>query len=295
MNRPTNARTNATTNFRPPTYIIVLIVVFALAMAARLNDVVTRVGAQGTDTPPVQTTTDALQGEAAREAAQQPLSAASDAVTAAQADAPPPQDPPPFASSTDSERANAVAESRGLPAQPSRAYSASEVEVLQSLAKRRDELEGREAVLREREAMLSAAEAEIDRKTKELDTLRASLEQLVGAQEAKEKEQLSKLVRTFENMKPKEAAEIFNSMDMDVLIPIIDAMNERKSAPILAAMNPATARTVTTRLAAKRKLPASAADAPVTSAPAPAAAPAAPPPAQLSLPPSDAADQTITP
>lgn len=134
-------------------------------------------------------------------------------------------------------------------------FSASEIEVLQSLSKRRAEMDKREQALETREALLSATEQELDKKVGELDALRDEIKTLLGQQEKMEGDRINSLVKIYENMKPKEAATIFNTLDMDVLLNVISRMSERKSSPILASMAPDKARLVTIRLAAQRKLP----------------------------------------
>lgn len=136
-----------------------------------------------------------------------------------------------------------------------RSFTASEVEVLQSLSKRRDELDKREKSIAAREALLKAAEQEVDRKVGELNTMKADIEKLLGQQSKMEEDRITSLVKIYEGMKPKEAATIFNTLDMDVLLSVISRMSERKSSPVLAAMDPEKARIVTIRLAEQRKLP----------------------------------------
>ncbi|MDF3023323.1 MAG: Flagellar protein FlbB [Alphaproteobacteria bacterium] len=150
-----------------------------------------------------------------------------------------------------------------------RAYTASEVEVLQSLSKRRDELDKRERMIGEREALLTAAGQEVDHKIAELNRLKGEIEALLGKQQTMEEERLVSLVKIYEGMKPKEAATIFNTLDLDVLLEVIGRMNERKASPILAAMDPDKARIVTIRLSEKEKLPVAApAGKPSAAAPA---------------------------
>lgn len=147
-------------------------------------------------------------------------------------------------------------EPAGLPAYGgNRAFSASEIEVLQSLSKRRDELEKREQTLAEREALMKAAEQEVDRKVTELNKLKGEIEKLLGQQATMEEDRIVSLVKIYEAMKPKEAATIFNTLDMDVLLSVVSRMNERKTSPILASMDPEKARIVTIKLAEQRKLP----------------------------------------
>ena len=56
-------------------------------------------------------------------------------------------------------------------------------------------------------------------------------------------------------MKAKDAANIFNTLDMDILISVMGRMSERKLAPILAEMNPDRARSVTIFLAEQKSQP----------------------------------------
>ncbi len=136
-----------------------------------------------------------------------------------------------------------------------RIFSPAEIQVLQSLARRREEIEKREQKLAAQEALLKAAEQEVDRKIAELNKLRGELEALLGKQQTMEEERILSLVKIYENMKPKEAAAIFNTLDMDVLLAVIGKMSERRSSPIIANMQTDRARLVTIRLAEQRKLP----------------------------------------
>ena len=142
-----------------------------------------------------------------------------------------------------------------VPPPDMRAFSAAEVEVLQSLSKRREELELRERKLAEGEALLRAAEQEVDKKIAELNALKGELENLLGKQQDMEESRIVSLVKIYEAMKPKEAATIFNTLEMDVLLAVVGRMNERKLSPILASMDPEKARTVTIQLAEQRQLP----------------------------------------
>ncbi len=56
-------------------------------------------------------------------------------------------------------------------------------------------------------------------------------------------------------MKPKDAASIFNSLDMKVLLDIAGLMKESKLAIILGNMNGARAKELTIELATRKQLP----------------------------------------
>ncbi len=141
-------------------------------------------------------------------------------------------------------------------------FSASEIQILQDLSKRRDELNKRAAEIGQREALLKAAGVEIDRKIAEMNKIRSALENLLNQQKTAEDARLDSLVKIYQNMKPSNAAAIFNAMQMSDLLPVIARMNERKSSPILAAMDPGKAREVTIELENQRRLPRLPADDP---------------------------------
>lgn len=129
------------------------------------------------------------------------------------------------------------------------------MEMLDDLSARRKELEAFEASLRTREALLQAAEQEIDRKYQELSKLRGEIKDLLGQQAKEEDERINSLVKIYEGMKPKDAARIFDTLDLDILVTVMSRMSERKLSPILASMNPERARTVTIMLAEQKALP----------------------------------------
>lgn len=141
-------------------------------------------------------------------------------------------------------------------------FSDEELNVLQSLSKRRVQIDQRERDLDQREKLLQVAEKKVEQKVAELSTLKKQLEELLGKQQQAEVANIKQLVKIYENMKPKDAANIFNDMQGDVLLKIISTMSERKSALVLAEMDPLRARDISARIAAMKALP-----------------PAAPPPA----------------
>lgn len=130
-----------------------------------------------------------------------------------------------------------------------------ELGLLQALSQRREELEQRAREVDEREVLLKAAEQRIEQKIRELEDLQGSIEALLVQHDEQTEAQISSLVKIYESMKPKQAARIFEELDMEVLLEVIERMKERKSAPILAQMNPQRAKTVTLELAQRRDLP----------------------------------------
>ena len=131
----------------------------------------------------------------------------------------------------------------------------AEMDLLQQLAERRDRVEKREQELEVRAAILKAAESRIDRKAEEMRNLQASIEKLLAAYDEQQEKKVVSLVKIYESMKPKEAAKIFEELELDVLLMVVERISSRRLAPILAAMNPQKAREVTVELSRLRQLP----------------------------------------
>jgi flagellar motility protein MotE (MotC chaperone) len=134
-------------------------------------------------------------------------------------------------------------------------FSAAEVEVLQELAKRRDTLDQRQADQDRRELTLKAAEQRIDGKIAQLKDLQTRIDAQIAKSEAADDERIKSLVHIYENMKPKDAATIFEGMELPSLLQLLTRMKDLKTAPILAAMAPDKARAVTIAMAQHEDLP----------------------------------------
>ena len=131
----------------------------------------------------------------------------------------------------------------------------TEIDLLQQLAERRQYLVTRESEIEMREGLLQAAEARIEKKIAELRLFQETIEKLVKTYDDQQGEKIQSLVKIYENMKPKDAARIFEELEMDTLLLVTERMKERKLAPIMAKMNPARATEITIELSKLRNLP----------------------------------------
>ena len=67
--------------------------------------------------------------------------------------------------------------------------------------------------------------------------LQKTIDKFTKQQILEQKEQIKSFVKIYENMPPKNAAIIFNDMDIDLLVQIISNMKEIKASSILAHMD----------------------------------------------------------
>jgi flagellar motility protein MotE (MotC chaperone) len=131
----------------------------------------------------------------------------------------------------------------------------AEIDLLQQLAERREFLEARERELEQRSGLLEAAESRIDKKVSELKSLQETIEKMVKSNEQAQDAKVASLVKIYENMKPKDAARIFEALDMDTLLLVAERMKERKLAPVMAQMNSERAKDITVELTRAGQLP----------------------------------------
>jgi flagellar motility protein MotE (MotC chaperone) len=143
-----------------------------------------------------------------------------------------------------------------VPAPPAPAaaepVAAAERALLEQLRARREEIDAREQAVAAQEVVLQAAERRLARRIEELAALQQRLEALDRGRVEREEAGWRGLVRTYEAMRPRDAAAIFDELEMPVLVEILDRMAERKAAPVIGAMRPERARLVTAELARHR-------------------------------------------
>jgi len=135
------------------------------------------------------------------------------------------------------------------PEDNAKTVSPSERAILERLQSRRQELETRSREIDIRENLLKAAEKRIESKVEELKAIesRAAAEKEQKAEA--ENTRLKGLVTTYESMKPKDAAKVFDRLEMPVLIEIASQIAPRKMSDIMGLMQTDAAERLTVELA----------------------------------------------
>jgi len=138
-------------------------------------------------------------------------------------------------------------------ATPNPSPSAAERAILERLQERRQELEKRARELDIREGLIADAERRVDSK---LMQIREGQQQLATAAQKKEEAEAARfksLVTMYETMKPRDAAKIFDRLEVNVLLQVASMMNPRSMSEILALMTPDRAEQLTVELANRAK------------------------------------------
>jgi flagellar motility protein MotE (MotC chaperone) len=142
--------------------------------------------------------------------------------------------------------------------------SPSERAILERLQSRRQELEARAREIDIRESLLKSAEKRIESKVQEMKAVESRIS-AVGEQKAEaDAAHFKGIITMYENMKPKDAAKVFDRLEMPVLYEIASQIAPRKMSDILGLMSTEAAERLTTEMA-RRANPdksASAADLP---------------------------------
>lgn len=129
----------------------------------------------------------------------------------------------------------------------------SELAVLEGLANRRKALDKRSREIDLRENLLKAAEKRVEARIAELKTIEARIEGELKKRDDHRKEQYQSLVKMYSGMKPKDAARIFDRLELKVLTGLVSQMKPRVMSAILASMNPAAAERLTLEIANRGK------------------------------------------
>ena len=132
---------------------------------------------------------------------------------------------------------------------PNKPVSASERAILERLQARRQELDARAREIDIRESLLKSAEQRIDGKVKELKEVEARIVTKTQEKNDAEAARFKGLVTTYEAMKPKDAAKVFDRLEMPVLYEIASQIAPRKMSDILGLMSPEAAERLTVELA----------------------------------------------
>jgi flagellar motility protein MotE (MotC chaperone) len=136
-----------------------------------------------------------------------------------------------------------------IPLNPIPGPSAAERAILEHLQERRQELDKRARELDIREGLIGEAEKRVDSKLNEIKEGEAQLAVAAQKKDEAEAARFKGLVTMYENMKPRDAAKIFDRLDIGILIEVASQINPRTMSDILAQMSPDHAEQLTVELA----------------------------------------------
>jgi flagellar motility protein MotE (MotC chaperone) len=132
--------------------------------------------------------------------------------------------------------------------------TATDVQVLESLFNYREKLKEKANEVIKKEDQLKIVESRIQQQLIELKRIKSEIANLLDQHDEQEEKKLLLLVRIYENMKPDQAAQIFNSLSEERVLMLLQRMKEVKSSAILANMNPSQASYLTDLIIGQKEL-----------------------------------------
>ena len=133
--------------------------------------------------------------------------------------------------------------------EPSQPVSASERAILERLQSRRQELEARAREIDIRESLLKAAEKRIESRVEELKAVESRITTATEQKNETDAARFKGIITMYEGMKPKDAAKVFDRLEMSVLFEIASQIAPRKMSDILGLMAPEAAERLTIEMA----------------------------------------------
>jgi flagellar motility protein MotE (MotC chaperone) len=132
---------------------------------------------------------------------------------------------------------------------PNPPVSASERAVLERLQSRRQEIEARAREIDIRENLMKSAERRIEGRIEEMKATEARISVSTQQKSDAEAARFKGLVTMYEAMKPKDAAKVFDRLELSVLFEIASQIAPRKMSDIMGQMQPEAAERLTVEMA----------------------------------------------
>src|SRR4051812_1140462 len=156
------------------------------------------------------------------------------------------EEPKPAAPAADAPKPDGVVV---FPDQNPQSVSPSERAILERLQARRLELEQRAREIEIRESLLKSAEKRIEGRVEEAKATEAKISTATGQKAEQDAARFKSIITMYEGMKPKDAAKVFDRLEMSVLYDIASQIAPRKMSDILGLMQPEAAERLTVELA----------------------------------------------
>jgi flagellar motility protein MotE (MotC chaperone) len=101
--------------------------------------------------------------------------------------------------------------------------------------------------------MILAAEKRLESRVAQLKQLEAQINETARVKDEEEATRIKNIITMYENMKPKDAARVFDRLDLRILFEVASQINPRRMSDIMAQMAPEAAERLTVELASRAK------------------------------------------
>lgn len=132
-------------------------------------------------------------------------------------------------------------------------WSEEEIRVFSKLQKRKTELDQREVDLAKLEEELQKQKLELEEKLKDLEKVRQGVASVLKERISVDSEKLDKLVDFYSNMKPQNAAKIFEEVDESLAVEILGRLKKKNAAEIMNLVKPDKAQRLSEKYTGYRR------------------------------------------
>jgi flagellar motility protein MotE (MotC chaperone) len=134
------------------------------------------------------------------------------------------------------------------------ALTDDEIDHLSKLNARKKELDEREEELARAELELQTQKAELDKRLKDLEDVRRGISSVLEEKVKGDDKKIDTLVQMYSDMKPPQAAKVFETMDEDLAVDILGRMKKKNAADIMNLLKSEKAQVLSEKFAGyKRK------------------------------------------
>lgn len=133
-------------------------------------------------------------------------------------------------------------------------YSEEEISHFAKLNDRKKELDQREKELNELEEELHKQRVEVEGRIQKLEEIRAQIASVLKERVTADEEKVNKLVEFYSNMKPKQAAEILQTINEELAVEVLGRMKKKNAAEVMNLLPATKAQALSEKFAGyKRK------------------------------------------
>lgn len=135
----------------------------------------------------------------------------------------------------------------------SKPLSADEVDHLRKLNDRKAELDAKEEELNRMEQELQTQKAALEKRMTELEDTRRKISSVLDDRVKADDQKIESLVQLYTNMRPPQAAKVFETLDEDLTVEVLSRMKKKNAADIMNLLKPEKAQVVSEKLAGYKR------------------------------------------
>lgn len=132
-------------------------------------------------------------------------------------------------------------------------WSKDDIDHFVKLNDRKRELDLREEELNRLEAELASQKQELENKLKRLEDTRGQISSVLEERVKVDEQKVDTLVQMYSNMKPQNAAKVFESIDEDLAVEVLGKMKKKNAADIMNLLKPEKAQVLSEKYAGYKK------------------------------------------